>query len=194
MPVASETMERSNRLLLSLVACTVLIAGCAGTPPPGQRDDSSDAGTSAEESSRPDGPLGELEFLRPSSELTPEQVVETQLRALQHNGEANRGILIAFRFASPENRDRTGPVERFARMLRNPLYSPMLGSAGFAIEGVQRRDGLAQVVATVTQDEGERTTYIFVLSRQEEGQHKGSWMTDAVQPVQRTEEEQFRSI
>jgi hypothetical protein len=63
---------------------------------------------------------------KPSPELLPEDVVKIQLNALKHNDEKNHGIAIAYRFASPENRLHTGPLERFIRMLHNPLYAPML--------------------------------------------------------------------
>ena len=51
----------------------------------------------------------------PSAELAPEEVVAAQLHALRQNDPANRdaGIRIAFRFASPGNRQVTGPIERF---------------------------------------------------------------------------------
>src|SRR5437667_11630954 len=66
--------------------------------------------------------------LQPSPELSPEQVIKIQIKALKNNNSFDRdnGIEAAFVFASPENKTYTGPIERFARMVRNPLYIPML--------------------------------------------------------------------
>ena len=40
-----------------------------------------------------------------------------QLDALRNNGPYNEGIERTFRFASPANRELTGPLERFAELL-----------------------------------------------------------------------------
>jgi hypothetical protein len=52
--------------------------------------------------------------LTPRPELSPEQVVQYQAEALQHNDEpkTDAGIERAFRFASPSNKQMTGPLEK----------------------------------------------------------------------------------
>ena len=67
-------------------------------------------------------PLGET--LVPDPALSPGDVVRIQLEALRRNDEQDRGIAVAFRFASPANRTNTGPLSRFIAMIKEagPLH------------------------------------------------------------------------
>lgn len=56
---------------------------------------------------------------RPCPGLSAEAVVELQCEALQSNDpDTDDGIQACFRFASPSNRQATGPVERFGTMIK----------------------------------------------------------------------------
>lgn len=117
---------------------------------------------------------------RPSPGLSPEQVVRVQLEALRRNNADDLGIAVAFRFASPDNKRSTGPLPRFARMIKDGPYALMLSylDASFAPVRV-KGDEAAQQVVLIGADEA--VTYIFYLSRQiREGPLKNCWMTDAV--------------
>jgi hypothetical protein len=54
----------------------------------------------------------------PSPLLSPDEVVKIQVAALKDNDASNSGIELTFRFASPENRSTTGPLDRFGRASR----------------------------------------------------------------------------
>jgi hypothetical protein len=115
----------------------------------------------------------------PRPELSPRDVVKLQLQALKRNRELgdDAGIAIAFRFASLANREVTGPVERFARMLRNPLYRPMIDHASAEL-GPTHLDGeIARVQVVLFGVSGEVAAYDFTLSRDEK---TGCWLTDSV--------------
>lgn len=117
----------------------------------------------------------------PSPDLSPEEVVRIQVEALQRNDEPtpDAGIEAAFRFASPSNRQATGPLARFSRMIRGG-YSDMLGFVR-AEYGAIRVDGRQAVQpVTLVQADGRRVTYVFGLSRQQGGPYDGCWMTDGV--------------
>jgi hypothetical protein len=120
------------------------------------------------------------ENLLPDPSLTPEQVVRIQLEALEGNDEDDRGIALAFRFASPANRQSTGPIERFTAMLKGPLYSPMLGfiEAEYGNTGV--RGESARVKVKLFGTGGQVIVYVFYLSKQTEDPYSDCWMTDAV--------------
>ena len=67
----------------------------------------------------------------PSPALTPIQVVEAQLSALQRGD-----IKGCFAFASPSNRAATGPWQRFEVLVRQtPAYAPLVGSTRWAVVG-----------------------------------------------------------
>ena len=116
----------------------------------------------------------------PSPDLTPQEVVRLQVEALREGGD--RGIATAFRFASPENREVTGPLARFAEMLRRG-YPDMLGAERAEFGRMVFSDGEAAQHVTLVQADGERTAYVFALSRQSGGACDGCWMTDAVVPA-----------
>ncbi len=118
----------------------------------------------------------------PSPDLSPAEVVRIQVEALQRNDEpyTDAGIETAFRFASPSNQAATGPIQRFAEMVKGPVYGDMIGAARaefgpIAVDG----DRAAQRV-TLVHDDGRRATYVFELSVQEGGDCDGCWRTDGV--------------
>lgn len=118
--------------------------------------------------------------LQPSPGLSPEQVVRVQLEALRRNDVDDLGIAVAFRFASPDNKRVTGPLPRFARMIKDGPYALMLNylDASFAPVRVAG-DEAAQRVVLIGPDQA--VTYIFYLSRQTQGGPlKDCWMTDGV--------------
>lgn len=124
-------------------------------------------------------PLVSLRSQAPNPELTPREVVEIQIEALGAAAESDEGIGIAFRFASPENRASTGPVDRFAAMLRRDPYAIMLEYetveyAPLIVQG----DVAVQRVRIVSGDLV--TVFDFILQRQSSSRYLDCWMTDSV--------------
>jgi Domain of unknown function (DUF4864) len=115
----------------------------------------------------------------PSPELSPRQVVRVQLDALRRNDQLgdDAGITAAFRFASAANREVTGPLERFARMLRNPLYRPMIDHASADFGPTHVEGDVAMVQVVLFGRGGEVAAYDFTLSKDAE---TGCWLTDSV--------------
>lgn len=144
----------------TLLACLLLVAPLAGGDPT----------------------LEELHLspkLVPTPELAPEQVVRIQLNALRHNDIRNRGIEVAFRFASPDNKQSTGPLPRFIRMILEGPYSLMLVYDNAAYHPAEVEEGRARQRVTLI-GAGVAIDYEFYLSRQTQGACRGCWMTDAV--------------
>ena len=128
------------------------------------------------------GPAGTdplSESLVPDPGLSPGDVIGIQLEALRSNDEQDRGISVAFRFASPANRDNTGPLSRFIAMIEHGPYAVMLDFRHADYGPVEIVDDQARQRVTLT---GARasTTYWFFLSRQSEEPYVDCWMTDAV--------------
>ncbi|UCF99107.1 MAG: DUF4864 domain-containing protein [Spirochaetaceae bacterium] len=117
---------------------------------------------------------------RPSAELAPQEVVRIQMEALKYNDEKNRGIEIVYRFASPSNKVNTGPLPRFISMIKGKAYRPMLNYNTVEYGQVQVMDDLAAQRVAITTEEGFMIVYIFVLSKQQDEDCSGCWMTDAV--------------
>jgi len=119
------------------------------------------------------------EDLMPAPVLSPEDVVRIQLEALRHNDERNRGIEVAFRFASPANRVHTGPLPRFIGMIRNGPYALMLDFRAVSYGPVESNGAQARQ-RVVLADATTSVTYWFYLSRQSKDPYVDCWMTDAV--------------
>ncbi len=117
--------------------------------------------------------------LAPSDELSPTGVVRIQLEALRHNDDDDRGIEVAFRFASPANKRNTGPLPRFIRMIKEGPYRLMLEyrTVDYGEPEVTGRRARQRVI--LVGDVGV-IAYTFYLSRQTEGPCVDCWMTDAV--------------
>lgn len=127
----------------------------------------------------------------PGAALTPADVVNSQLKALQHNDTPAKdsGIATAFKFASPSNKSLTGPLEHFALLLKNPTYKPLLNHRSAEFGPVKIFEGVAHMRVTLVDSEGARAVYVFILSKQTDGPCKGCWMTDGVMKVEEKQEE-----
>lgn len=117
--------------------------------------------------------------LRPSASLNPEDVVRIQLEALRENDDEDRGIAVAFRFASPANKRSTGPLPRFISMIKNGPYSPMLRYRKIVYAPVRIEGDRAAQHVTLIGEQGV-FDFVFLLSRQRRAPCEGCWMTDAV--------------
>lgn len=125
--------------------------------------------------------VAQADAAQPAPELTPGAVVRIQVEAMKRNDQPRRdaGIAVAFRFASPGNRQATGPLPRFTAMIRSG-YADLLGFQRAEYGEPQIRGDRAVQAVTLVQRDGRRVTYGFALSRQAGGPCDGCWMTDAV--------------
>lgn len=122
---------------------------------------------------------GNLTAIRfPHPELDPKQVVEIQTAALADPDRKN-GTLRCMNFASPDNLAITGPLEKFAIIIRSAkftcLSAPDLVTVGEPIY----RNGHARVLVSVLSG-GQISAFAWVLEKQKDGQHQNCWMTDGV--------------
>ena len=126
----------------------------------------------------------------PDPVYTPGEVVGIQMRALGHNDRPyqNAGIELTFRFASPQNRQFTGPLERFTRLFDSLAYKPMLNHVKLEMgEGVIISSN-AQIPVVITDADGMQAAYMFTLTRQSSEICGECWMTDTVVRLQIPEE------
>jgi len=127
--------------------------------------------------------------LEPSPDLTPRDVVEAQLAALKANDEpeADAGIRAAFRFASPENKRTTGPVERFIEMVKNPLYAPLLHHRAAVLSETTQKGDLARIKVTLIAADGGEAAFVWILERVSAEACANCWMTSTVMRVESKE-------
>jgi hypothetical protein len=127
-----------------------------------------------------------LPHTEPDPSLSPQDVVSIQIEALHNNDTPyeNRGIEVTFNFASPANKRMTGPIERFAAMVRNPIYAPMINHQTARYGKLMIEGDIASIDVILISEDGAYVGYRFTLSRQHGNQYEGSWMTDAVVPFE----------
>lgn len=166
------THRRSSPLLLLLA---VLFVGGLSVATAG------DAPSAVATPSQPSDTLP-LDARYPDPKFSPADVVRIQLQAMQANDvpHKNAGIEVVFRFASPQNKMTSGPLPRFIDLVNNPVYRPMLNhrKADFGQLEIEENKAVQPVI--VTASNGERTGYLFALSKQSSGRYTSCWMTDAV--------------
>ncbi len=113
----------------------------------------------------------------PTPTLSPTDVVQAQLSALRDNSDA--GLARVFAFASPGNQAQTGPATHFAMMIRKG-YPELLGHAAAELGPIQMEADTATQPVDVTARDGRHFHYLFLLSRQTDGDCPGCWRTDSV--------------
>lgn len=119
---------------------------------------------------------------QPSPLLSPAAVIGAQLSALQRNNDpaTDSGVALAFAFASPANRQVTGPLARFTDLVHSPTYRAMLGFRAVQRGTLVEAEGQAQESILLMDANGGTAVFVFTLSRQVGGVYDGCWMTDAV--------------
>ena len=116
----------------------------------------------------------------PAPSLSPKEVVRIQVEALRTNDATDAGIAMVFRFASPQNRQTTGPISRFAQMIRTSPYDVMLNHREATVGPTILGESRMRQEVTITAKDGSNTRFVWLVSRQEDGPDAGCWMTDAV--------------
>jgi Domain of unknown function (DUF4864) len=128
-------------------------------------------------------PAWAADLLAPHPGLSPAEVVAIQLEALQANAAENdAGIAQTWAFAHPDNKRMTGPLPRFAQMLKSPRYRMLLNHRSHEVIEVSRTDEEAVFAVTVTTVAGDFLGCRWTVAKVRDGEHAGAWMTIAVSP------------
>ncbi|MBB6611521.1 DUF4864 domain-containing protein [Pontibacter sp. Tf4] len=119
-------------------------------------------------------------YLRPSKGLSPQNVVQIQLKALQQNDGSDSGIITVFNFSSPVSKISMGSIDHFRLMVRDPVYKPMLNFKSYKKGNMVISGTSAYQLVVLTTPDNEQATYLFMLARQTRGYYKDCWMTVGV--------------
>ena len=126
-------------------------------------------------------------IVSPSPDITPLQVVEIQLFALQSNDpKSDLGILQTWEFAHPRNKNATGPYNKFAAMIRSPAYLILLNNKNFETKEISNDGSKAEVAVKIDSKENKFFAYLWTLEKiNDGGEFNDSWMTVGVSfPIQ----------
>ena len=123
------------------------------------------------------------EILKPSSLITPKEVISIQLTALQNNNYPyeNAGIEQTWEFAHPSNRQYTGPLEKFTLMMYSSSYSIMLEHKSHKIILVEENDSMTFYFIELIDKAGNQFGFQWILEKVFlEGEYNNCWMTVSV--------------
>lgn len=139
--------------------------------------------------------LGADRIVLPTPELSPEDVVRTQLAGLADAQADGIGILQCYVFASPGNRTVTGPLDRFGAMVRQGAFSCFAKPHATLVGRPEVEGPVAKILVSVFDQQARVQIFTFILSKQRIEPHKDCWMTEAVFPMggQAPEESEARS-
>ena len=127
-------------------------------------------------------PTRAAEMVYPNPDIAPAEVIAIQLNGLQYNDspEIDAGIRQTWAFAHPRNRAMTGPLQRFATMLKGPGYDMMLHHASHQIVPANSGDGWRQFDVFMESGNGKLLQFAWIVEKVTEGRYKDCWMTVAV--------------
>ena len=123
------------------------------------------------------------ELLKPEPSIKPSEVISIQLTALQTNSSPfeNAGIAQTWEFAHPNNREYTGPLKNFTKMMYSSSYQIMLDHQSHNITLVAEEEDMAfffiELIDRIGNEYGFQWTLQKVLT---EGQFYDCWMTIGV--------------
>ena len=127
-------------------------------------------------------PATAQELLTPDPIRQPESVVEIQLQSLQKNDVPvpDTGIAQTWAFAHTDNKRVTGPLERFAWMIKSPDYRNMLDHQEHIIKPVVQTDDYALFAVTIITADDQKMSFKWEVKKVKTGEFSGSWMTTSV--------------
>ena len=166
-------------VLSALVCCSLLLVCEIDIDRPGKAIAKHRIQLTSADVSRAPGVL----LRRPDPQLTPREVVAIQLHALKSPGKEDQGITTCFEFASPSNRQSTGPLPRFLKMVKSPPYGTLVEHHSARVLRVEADDTRGLVLVQIIDRQMQPGAFLFALSKQNEDPYKGCWMTDSVVPV-----------
>jgi hypothetical protein len=122
---------------------------------------------------------------RPSAEMQPGEVVRIVIDALGKNDYpfTDACIETAFNFSSPANKVNTGPLERFVKLVKGPVFGTMINHRDSTLSKVMIEGDQALRLVQIVGENNETFYFAFRLGLQREGDYAGMWLTEAVWPL-----------
>ena len=127
------------------------------------------------------------ELLKPQADLLPEEVISIQLTALQNNNYPyiNFGIEQTWELAHPSNRQYTGSLSNFIKMMYSDSYSIMINHKKHNINLVEQEVNISFFLVELVDKTGNKFKLQWIVEKVLlDGEFKNCWMTISVsQPM-----------
>ena len=127
------------------------------------------------------------ELLKPQADLLPEEVISIQLTALQNNNYPyiNFGIEQTWELAHPSNRQYTGSLSNFIKMMYSDSYFIMINHKKHNINLVEQEVNISFFLVELVDKTDNKFKFQWIVEKVlMDGVLKNCWMTTSVsQPV-----------
>ena len=127
--------------------------------------------------------LSKAELLEPRSNIKPSEVIKIQLTGLQKNDYEfkDSGIEQTWKFAHPNNKKITGPLDNFKRMIKGDSYHMMINHLSHTITQVGSSEKWAQFEVIILDKEKIYHKFNWQVEKYTmEGPLKDCWLTTMV--------------
>lgn len=118
------------------------------------------------------------ERIQPTTEMTPKQVVETQIYSLADDLET--GPQVAYGFSTPKHQAAVGSPFGYKTVLESPKFRPLWAARSIEYFETEISNGHAKQMVAVTDLDGTTRYYLFELEQATSGELKGCWLTDDI--------------
>ena len=135
--------------------------------------------------------LGSLRFYNnylpnltePNASLKPFEVVSIQLNSLKRNNIPfnDAGIEQVWKFAHPNNKKMTGPLEKFKKMIYSESYKMLIGHINSEITILNENGTVSVFKVDILSNDKKKYSYLWQVEKvEQEGLLKNCWMTTSV--------------
>ncbi len=127
--------------------------------------------------------ISNAELIKPNSKISPSEVVKIQLLGLQKNNNdfKDSGIEQTWNFAHPSNKEVTGPLDKFKRMIKSDNYQMMLDHLSHTITQVRNGASWAQFEVIILDKEKIYHKFNWQVEKYtKDGPLKNCWLTTMV--------------
>ena len=127
--------------------------------------------------------VSNAELIKPNSKISPSEVVKIQLLGLQKNNDGfkDSGIEQTWNFAHPSNKEVTGPLDKFKRMIKSDNYQMMINHLSHTITQVRNGASWAQFEVIILDKEKIYHKFNWQVEKYtEDGPLKNCWLTTMV--------------
>jgi len=127
--------------------------------------------------------ISKAELLKPTSDIRPSEVIKIQLIGLQKNnqGYKDSGIEQTWNFAHPNNKQVTGPLDNFKRMIKSQSYQMMINHLSHTITKLESNDKWAQFEVIILDKEKIYHKFNWQVEKYlSDGPLKDCWLTTMV--------------
>ena len=119
----------------------------------------------------------------PNISLKPFDVISIQLNSLQRNNIPfkDAGIEQVWKFAHPNNKKVTGPLEKFKKMIYSENYQMLIEHESSEITILSESENISVFKVYILSSNKKKYSYIWQIEKvQAEGNLKNCWMTASV--------------